>query len=98
LILLYLQNVVRFGVNNLLRGFLLTVHRISCDDGTFQIQNFQQFLYGGNLVRFLRHADLAKAKAHVIGPNVDHMQRLQRGRLVMRTSQRLAINRHGLTV
>ena len=65
------------------------MHRVGRDDGAFQVQNLQQFLNGRYLIRFLRHADLAQAKVHVIRPHVHHMQRLHRSGAVVRTSPTL---------
>lgn len=72
--------------------------RIGRDDGTFQIQNFQQLLGGQDFVRLLGHADLATVEVYVIGPHINHMQRLHSSRIVMRTSKRFAINRNRLTI
>lgn len=86
------NHVVGFFLDDLLYRFLPTVHRVCCDHLTFQVENWQQFLHGRDLVGLIIHTDAVQAEADMLRPRIDDMQRLLAGGMIMRFSQRLAIN------
>ena len=68
------------------------MHRVCCDNPTFQIENRQQFLHGRDLIGLVIHTDAAQAEVHMLRPRIDNMQWLLPVDLVVRSTHRLAIN------
>ena len=68
------------------------MHRVCCDHATFQMEDRQQFLQGGDLVGFVVHTDAAQAEADMLRPGVDNMLWILVARMNVRFSPRLAIN------
>ncbi len=60
LIVLDLDDVIGFCVDNRLGDFFLAPHGVDGDNGSLQVQGFDQFRDGGDLIGLVRGLELAQ--------------------------------------
>lgn len=92
LVLLHRQHVVPALVDDLLCDGFLAAHRINSDRGALQVEQLQQFGYGGDLVAFCIGGQLSEAKVVGRGPSADHMNGCLVTGSIKRASQCLAVD------
>lgn len=92
LIALDRNHIISTGGLNLANRFRLTMNGIRCHHGSFQLQQAEQFLNRGNLVRFRIDTDLAETDFQLAGAGIDDVQSWSIFAAVVRSTQRSTID------
>ena len=93
LVVLERENIVSLLVEDLARDGALAPHRVNGHDGAVDCQHVQQFRDRHDLVRLLRHLDLAKHQPLARREGGNHMDGGFLPLFLIRAAHRLAVDR-----
>ena len=93
LITLQGQDIIGFLVHDLLGDGTLATHRVDGDDGAFDVHHLEQLGNGDDLVGLFGDLDLSEHQALTRGEGRDHVDCCFSAFLMVRSAQRLAIDR-----
>jgi len=81
-----------------MRNLFLATHGIGRDDTALEVQKLEEFGSSGDLIGLVFGFHLAQSDSVCRRPGTDHVNGCFIGRTIIGTSQRLAINGHGLRI